>query len=68
MKTAIVTGSSGNMGQAVVKKFIDEGYRVIGTQEANDKAAYKYPKGKFETVVVDLTNELETTRFVKSLE
>jgi NAD(P)-dependent dehydrogenase (short-subunit alcohol dehydrogenase family) len=31
MKTAIVTGASGNMGQAVIKKFIDEGYKVIGT-------------------------------------
>ena len=26
MKTAIVTGATGNMGQAVVKKFIEEGY------------------------------------------
>ena len=36
VKTAIVTGSSGNMGQAVVKKFIDEGYYVIGTVIPND--------------------------------
>ena len=32
MKTAIVTGASGNMGQAVIKKFIDEGYKVPGVQ------------------------------------
>ena len=31
MKTAIVTGASGNLGQAVVKKFIGEGYFVVGT-------------------------------------
>ncbi len=31
MKVAIVTGSSGNMGQAVVKKFLSGGYYVIGT-------------------------------------
>ncbi len=31
MKTAIVTGASGNMGQAVVKKFLAEGYNVIST-------------------------------------
>jgi len=35
MKVAIVTGASRNMGQAVVKKFIDEGilrYRDNNTQ------------------------------------
>ena len=37
MKTAIVTGASGNLGQAVVKKFIDEGYKVIGTIIPNDQ-------------------------------
>ena len=30
MKTVIVTGASGNLGQAVVKKFLSEGHKVIG--------------------------------------
>ncbi|MCW3116972.1 MAG: hypothetical protein JWM28_1054, partial [Chitinophagaceae bacterium] len=30
-KVAIVTGASGNMGQAVIKKFLGEGYTVVGT-------------------------------------
>ena len=36
MKTAIVTGASGNLGQEVVKKFISEGYNVVGTVVPND--------------------------------
>ena len=31
MKIAIVTGASGNLGQAIVKKFITQEYKVIGT-------------------------------------
>ena len=30
---AIVTGAAGNLGQAVTKKFIEEGYKVIGVTE-----------------------------------
>ena len=36
MKTIIITGATGNMGQAVVKKFINEGYFVIGTAIPSD--------------------------------
>ena len=35
---AIVTGSSGNLGQEVVKKFIAEEYKVIGTVTPADIA------------------------------
>ena len=41
MNTAIVTGASGNLGQAVVKKFIAEGYKVIGTVIPNDPVLCK---------------------------
>ena len=30
-KTIIVTGASGNMGQAVVRQFLMKGYNVVGT-------------------------------------
>src|SRR5687767_13434780 len=36
MKLAIVTGASGNLGQVVVKKFLVEGFKVIGTVIPND--------------------------------
>ena len=34
-KTAIITGASGNLGQAVVKKFNDHHYVVWGTVHSN---------------------------------
>jgi len=67
MKVAIVTGSSGNMGQAVVKKFIDEGYYVIGTIIPNDTVPMGFPADKFEKVVVDLMNEDDSQKLVESI-
>jgi NAD(P)-dependent dehydrogenase (short-subunit alcohol dehydrogenase family) len=61
---AIVTGASGNLGQAVVKKFIDEGYKVIGTIIPNDSVPMNFPADRFEKVVVDLMNEDDTVKFV----
>ena len=67
MKTAIVTGASGNMGQAVVKKFIDEGYKVIGTVIPNDPVPIDFPADRFEKVVVDLMSEDDSQRFVSAI-
>ena len=67
MKTAIVTGASGNMGQAVVKKFIDNGYKVIGTIIPNDTVPLDFPADKFEKIVVDLANEDDSSKFVNDL-
>jgi NAD(P)-dependent dehydrogenase (short-subunit alcohol dehydrogenase family) len=67
MKTAIVTGASGNLGQAVIKKFIDEGYTVIGTVVPNDPVPLNYPAEQFEKVVVDLMNEDDTQKFIDSV-
>lgn len=67
MKVAIVTGSSGNMGQAVVKKFIDEGYYVVGTIIPNDTVPMDFPTDKFEKVIVDLMNEDDSEKFVDTI-
>jgi NAD(P)-dependent dehydrogenase (short-subunit alcohol dehydrogenase family) len=67
MKTAIVTGATGNLGQAVVNKFIDEGYKVIGTVIPNDTLQLNYPDDKFEAVVVDLMNEADSADFVSEV-
>jgi NAD(P)-dependent dehydrogenase (short-subunit alcohol dehydrogenase family) len=64
MKIAIVTGASGNLGQAVVKKFIEEGYKVIGTVIPNDHVKLEFPVSNFESVVVDLMSEEESEKFV----
>jgi NAD(P)-dependent dehydrogenase (short-subunit alcohol dehydrogenase family) len=62
-KTAIVTGSSGNLGQAVVKKFIGEGYKVIGTVTSIDKSVLDFPADQFEKMAVNLIDENETVKF-----
>jgi NAD(P)-dependent dehydrogenase (short-subunit alcohol dehydrogenase family) len=67
MKTAIVTGASGNMGQAVVKKFIYEGYFVVGTIVPNDPLPLNFPEDKFEKVVVDLMDEEDSKKFVETV-
>jgi NAD(P)-dependent dehydrogenase (short-subunit alcohol dehydrogenase family) len=67
MKTAIVTGASGNLGKAVIRRFIDEGYKVIGTIIPNDSVSLDFPPDKFETNVVDLMNEDDSAKFVASV-
>src|SRR5215469_9512305 len=67
MKTIIVTGASGNLGQAVVKKFLSEGYKVIGTIIPNDPAVIDIKDKNFETIVVDLMNEDEAEKFVHNV-
>jgi len=67
VNTAIVTGAAGNMGQAIVKRFIKEEYKVIGTIIPNDPLLLDFPADKFEKVVVDLMNEDESAKFVSSV-
>lgn len=66
MKTAIVTGASGNLGQAVITKFLANDYKVIGTLTANDNLPFSANK-QFEAGVVDLTNEESTQAFIESV-
>ncbi|MGB4845032.1 MAG: SDR family NAD(P)-dependent oxidoreductase, partial [Ferruginibacter sp.] len=66
-KTVIVTGASGNMGQAVVQKFLVEGYQVVGTIIPNDPTAFEIVDAKLEKAVVDLMNEDDSAKFVQSV-
>jgi len=66
-KTAIVTGASGNMGQAVIKKFIEEGYNVVGTIVPNDPMPFDINDEKLEKVIVDLMNEEDSEKFVQNV-
>ena len=67
MKTAIVTGASGNLGQAAVKKFLAEGYRVTGTVVPNDPVTLDIKNANFETVIVDLMSEEAAQKFINSV-
>jgi len=64
MKTVIITGAGGNLGTAVVKKFLDSGYRVIGADA--HVPSLKTGNPNFESVQVDLSNESEAKAFVGS--
>ncbi len=64
MKTAIVTGASGNLGQAVVNKFLAMDYYVTGTIIPNDPVVIDIRGKNFETAVVDLMQEEPAKEFV----
>ncbi len=66
-KTAIVTGASGNMGQAVIKKFLAEGYNVVGTIVPNDPAHFDIIDARLEKVIVDLMDEDGSEKFVQDV-
>ena len=63
MKTIIVTGASGNLGQAVVKKFLTSNYYVVGTVIPNDAVVIDIQGKNFETALVDLMNEDAARQF-----
>jgi len=67
MKTCIVTGASGNLGQAVIKKFLDEGYSVVGTVIENDPVPLNMNNPNFNKQVLDLTNEKSVEDFIGQL-
>jgi len=64
MKKAIVTGASGNLGQAVIKKFLAKDYYVTGTIIPNDTVVIDSKGKNFETAVVDLMQEDLAGQFV----
>ncbi len=63
-KVALITGSSGNLGKAVVKKFLKNDYEVIGTvlhkKEGEDKSSE-------ERIELDLQDEKKTDKFVQDI-
>lgn len=66
-KTAIVTGASGNLGHAVVQKFLDAGYNVVGTVIPNDPAPLNIDNPRFEKVAADLGNEMDSQKLVDAV-
>lgn len=65
-KTAIVTGASGNLGKAVVKKFLDEKYNVTGiVHQKNNKNAFS--QNEYEELELDLLNEEGCKNMVENI-
>lgn len=66
-KTAIVTGAYGNLGQAVVKKFIRGGYSVFGTIMPGEQVPEEFPASGFTGSTIDLTNEEDAEKWIQSV-
>ncbi len=64
---AVVTGAAGNLGQAVVKKFIAEGWFVIGATDPAHNDKLNFPAASFEQVAVDLSDEDASQKFIESI-
>ncbi|MEO6423267.1 MAG: SDR family NAD(P)-dependent oxidoreductase [Candidatus Nitrotoga sp.] len=61
-KTAIVTGAAGNLGRAVVKKLVENNYKIIGTVQKKKTGNISPPN--FEEAELDLLNEESCQKLV----
>lgn len=66
MKSVIVTGASGNMGQAVIRKFLAEGFHVTGALIPNDPVKPDISHPAFEAAAVNLMDEEEAGKMVQA--
>lgn len=66
-RNILITGASGNLGGAVVKKFLAENFKVIGTVIPHDRVLIDIDDENFEKIEVDLFNEENSAEFVKNL-
>ena len=67
MKNIIITGANGNLGSAVVKKFLDEKYKVIAVDHAKDHLGFAEGNSNFVFKTVDLANEDAASAFVQEV-
>jgi NAD(P)-dependent dehydrogenase (short-subunit alcohol dehydrogenase family) len=66
-KTAIVTGSAGNLGKAVLKQLLGDGFQVVGTKLPKESLKEFKDKGNFEEYVLNVTEPESFDAFVKHI-
>ena len=66
-KSVIITGANGGLGTAVVKKFLDSGYKVIATVIHESMLDTFQKNENLEVHCVDLSKEDQATSFVKEM-
>jgi NAD(P)-dependent dehydrogenase (short-subunit alcohol dehydrogenase family) len=66
MKTVIVTGTTGNLGKAIIHKFLAEGHTVIGTTTKKTVTSFDGQPG-FEAYAADLSKEDEVASMMAIL-
>src|ERR1700738_5115433 len=64
-KTIIITGANGNLGTATVKKFLDNGYKVVAVDHSGSNLEFAVSRPGFEQQAVDLSDEKATEAFVE---
>jgi NAD(P)-dependent dehydrogenase (short-subunit alcohol dehydrogenase family) len=66
-KTILLTGANGNLGAATVKKFLDEGYKVIAVDQSGTHLGFAADHDDFELRSVDAGNEQIVGTFVEEI-
>lgn len=66
-KTILITGANGNLGVAVVKKFLAEGYKVIGVDQSGTHLGFAADNDNFELKSVDAGNEEAVATFLEEV-
>ncbi|MBS1665712.1 MAG: SDR family NAD(P)-dependent oxidoreductase [Bacteroidetes bacterium] len=66
-KTILISGANGNLGSATVKKFLDEGYKVIAVDHSGTHLGFAASHDNFELRAVDLTNEAAVEDFLDEI-
>jgi NAD(P)-dependent dehydrogenase (short-subunit alcohol dehydrogenase family) len=70
MKSIIVTGASGNMGQAIIRRFAQDGhkvYAVLGLGENSRLFAESPEAAQIDTQFLNLSDETVTEGYVKGI-
>lgn len=67
MKNVIVTGATGNLGNAVIHHYLNKGHQVTGTVIPNDTTALNIENKLFNSVIIDLMNEADSENFIQSV-
>jgi NAD(P)-dependent dehydrogenase (short-subunit alcohol dehydrogenase family) len=66
-KTILITGANGNLGTATVKKFLEEGYKVIAVDHSGTHLGFAAGHADFELRAVDLGNEGAVRDFTEEI-
>ncbi len=66
-KNILITGANGNLGAATVKKFLDEGYKVIALDHSGTHLGFAADHDNFELRAVDLENEQAVEEFMEEI-
>ena len=67
MRNIIITGANGNLGSAVVKKFLEEEYRVIAVDQSDNHLSFAKGNSNFQFQTVDLSKEDVAANFVQDV-